>query len=143
MEYTIFVYGSLRKNMVNHHVLETFGATYVGFFTTLESYYMVGLKSGAYPYVLETRVHDSLVQGVVYGEVYNLDEKGIAYLDKLEGVPCQYVREKVWVKNNGGCVLEAYMYILRNKEIVESMIANFEKRFMVVEKNDWCIPVKN
>lgn len=143
MEYTIFVYGSLRKNMVNHHVLETFGATYVGFFTTLESYYMVGLKSGAYPYVLETRVHDSLVQGVVYGEVYNLDEKGIAYLDKLEGVPCQYVREKVWVKKNEGCILEVYMYILRNEVMIDSIAANFEKRYMAVEQNDWSIVVKN
>ena len=143
MEYTIFVYGSLRKNMVNHHVMTMLGATFVGLFTTLEYYYMVGLKSGAYPYVLETRVHDSLVQGVVHGEVYHLDEKGLAYLDNLEGVPCQYVREKVYVKNNEGCVLEAYMYILRNEAMIDSISANFEKRFIAVEQNDWCIHVKN
>jgi gamma-glutamylcyclotransferase (GGCT)/AIG2-like uncharacterized protein YtfP len=132
----VFVYGSLRKNMVNHHVLDSIDASYIGDYKTVNDYFMVGLKSKAYPYVLEEHISDDLRKGSIYGEVYSVSDKGLLYLDGLEGHPHNYIREKVELTSEQGSLF-GYIYILKNKEMIHSIKENFGKRFVSVPGNDW------
>jgi gamma-glutamylcyclotransferase (GGCT)/AIG2-like uncharacterized protein YtfP len=132
----IFVYGSLRKNMINHGVLDALYASYIGIYKTVNNYYMIGLKSKAYPYILEESVNNDLVINPVYGEVYTISDEGLEYLDRLEGHPNNYIRENIDVINNISS-LNTYMYILKNKEMIDSIRVNFNKRFIAVPDNDW------
>ena len=130
----IFVYGTLRRGQVNHYLLRDMGASYVGDFMTAKAYYMVGLRSLAYPYVIEDYM--GVDSGPVYGEVYSISEEGIAFLDRLEGHPHNYIREEVDLVNRDG-ELKAYMYILRNKELIDAVKKGLGGRFLAVEGNDW------
>jgi hypothetical protein len=37
----VFVYGSLRKGMINHYRLEEFNAKFLGYYQTNKKYYMI------------------------------------------------------------------------------------------------------
>lgn len=132
----IFVYGSLRKGMINHEVLNNMNAIYIGDYKTTQNYYMIGLKSKAYPYVIEEKINNDLIKNPIYGEVYTVSNEGILYLDGLEGHPHNYTREKVNVINETTSI-NAYIYILRNEEMINSIKTNFGKRFIAVPGNDW------
>ena len=130
----IFVYGTLRRGQVNHYLLRDMSASYVGDFATAKAYYMIGLRSLAYPYVIEDYM--GVDSGPVYGEVYSISEEGIAFLDRLEGHPHNYIREEVDLVNRDG-ELKAHMYILRNKELIDAVKKDLGGRFLAVEGNDW------
>jgi gamma-glutamylcyclotransferase (GGCT)/AIG2-like uncharacterized protein YtfP len=79
----VFVYGTLRRHEVNHHLLAD--ATFLGGCTTAPCYKMVDL--GSYPGVVKgggTRIE---------GEVYAVTHRQMADLDRLEGYPHAYNRE--------------------------------------------------
>lgn len=81
----VFVYGTLRRDEVNHHLLD--GARYCGHHVTEPQYRMLDL--GAYPGVVKhgrTRIE---------GEVYEIDSQGMVELDRLEGYPVAYSRELI------------------------------------------------
>jgi gamma-glutamylcyclotransferase (GGCT)/AIG2-like uncharacterized protein YtfP len=81
----VFVYGTLRRDEVNHHLLK--GARYRGQHITEPCYKMVDL--GAYPGVVKcgrTRIQ---------GEVYQVCAAEMATLDRLEGYPRDYTRELI------------------------------------------------
>lgn len=81
----VFVYGTLRRDEVNHHLLES--ARYRGKHITEPCYKMVDL--GAYPGVVKrgrTRIQ---------GEVYEVSQEEMATLDRLEGYPTDYTRELI------------------------------------------------
>jgi gamma-glutamylaminecyclotransferase len=80
----VFVYGTLKKGFGNHGLLEN--SKFVGAAITHCKYPM--WCSGVFPYMAD-------VQGVgklIFGEVYEVDEKTLNRLDVLEGVPHHYVR---------------------------------------------------
>ena len=81
----VFVYGTLRRNEVNHNLLEQ--ARYCGTCTTQPHYKMVNL--GAYPGVVKRG--DTSVEG----EVYEVSVQQLADLDRLEGYPHAYTREVI------------------------------------------------
>lgn len=136
VENYVFVYGSLRKGMLNHQVLETIGVLYIGEYKTTNNYFMVGLKSKAYPYVVNEDINNNLVKGPIYGEVYAVSDEVLSHLDKLEGHPYSYTREIVNV-NNEEQILRAYIYIVKNQEMINSIKENFGKRFVTVPGNNW------
>lgn len=81
----VFVYGTLRRDEVNHHLLD--GARYCGHHVTEPHYRMLDL--GTYPGVVKrgrTRIE---------GEVYEIDSRGMVELDRLEGYPVAYSRELI------------------------------------------------
>lgn len=82
----LFVYGTLKRGYGNHHILE--GSTYLGNYE-LEGSTLIDL--GAYPGLIpaEDDVHD-----VVLGELYEIDDDLLPRLDRLEGVPWLYTRER-------------------------------------------------
>lgn len=81
----VFVYGTLRRGEVNHHLLET--AQFQGPHTTEAHYKMFSL--GAYPAVV--RGGPDRIQG----EVYRVDARTLSRLDWLEGYPGAYKRQLI------------------------------------------------
>ena len=78
----VFVYGTLLRGLSNHHWLE--GAHFVGEATTAESLRLVDL--GEYPAVIDEP------GAPVVGEVWEVDDDGLAQLDVLEDYPTLYTR---------------------------------------------------
>lgn len=131
----VFVYGSLRKGMQNHYRLEEMGAKYMGYFKTNKTYYMVGLKSRAYPYITESQVSPDSLKTYITGEIYTINLSSLDHLDVLEGSPHNYIRRLEYF--NGPKITSAYMYILENTELIDGIKKNFEKRFVNVPGGDW------
>ena len=96
----VFVYGTLRKGEVNHHLLK--GAEYLGEHTTLPRYRMLDL--GAYPGLVEAGYT------AIVGEVYRINLKQLILLDRLEDYPRLYDRKLIaspWGKS--------WIYIYRGR----------------------------
>lgn len=73
--YTVFVYGTLRKGESNHSIIEEANLKEKHCWTTGELY-----DTGAgYPALFQSG------EGVVYGELYEVDDKLLARIDVLEG----------------------------------------------------------
>ena len=100
MEYTLFVYGTLKRGFSNHHLLQ--GAEYVGAAKTLEKY---SLYESGIPYVFKGEAVSH-----IYGELYLVDELTLKKIDRLEGHPGWYRREKVEVLTENGVTVAAWLY---------------------------------
>jgi gamma-glutamylaminecyclotransferase len=87
----VFVYGTLRRGEGNHRLLAH--AEYVGEARTVPGFALYDL--GAFPGL----VRDGA--GTVVGEVYDVDAGTLAALDRLEGVPSFYRRERIELKGVG------------------------------------------
>ena len=74
----IFVYGSLKRGLSNHHWLE--GQRFVGEARTAPGYRLYSL--GEYPGMVEGTDSGRSIGG----EVWEVDDEGLASLDILEGV---------------------------------------------------------
>jgi gamma-glutamylaminecyclotransferase len=133
----LFVYGSMRKGMPNHVRLQNADvATYIGTFVTREQYYMIGLKSKAYPYTTEEQLHPSLQPVQIQGELYEISESLLKSLDVLEGHPDEYMRKPVCI----GDGIQAEMYVLENPAVKREIAKAFERgwtRFVSVPDGDW------
>jgi|688.fasta_scaffold800160_2 gamma-glutamylcyclotransferase (GGCT)/AIG2-like uncharacterized protein YtfP len=132
----IFVYGSLRKDLINHEIMIRIGAKFIDNFQTVDAYYMIGLKSKAYPYVIKENIGYNLIPGPIYGEVYEISEEGLYHLDKLEGHPTNYIRQQIRVCNDK-YEMNAFIYIVENEEMIKEIKNNFNKRFISVHGNNW------
>lgn len=91
-KFKIFVYGTLKKDKINHSYLST--AKFLYRAQTVAKFAMVSDKGVPYPYVLgETpRGHQ------IIGEVYEVDEDTKKVLDILEGVPHHYIEQEIKVQ---------------------------------------------
>jgi gamma-glutamylcyclotransferase (GGCT)/AIG2-like uncharacterized protein YtfP len=81
----LFVYGTLRRDAANHHELRD--AYFLGRARTQARYELVDM--GGYPALLEGG------DGVVYGELYEIDDALRETLDAFEDVPELYQRKRV------------------------------------------------
>lgn len=126
----VFVYGSLRKGLQNHGKL--MNANYVGTFKTSDTYYMIGLKSKAYPYVTCSKLHESLQASHITGELYKVDDDLLKELDALEGHPHNYKRTEHIIND-----YKAFIYLLENEEMKSDIMTSFERRFVSVISGDW------
>ncbi len=134
----IFVYGSLMRDLPNHHLLEEAGAQFLGSFETEEKLFMVGLKSRAYPYVIDEAVHPSCQATTIKGEVYEVSYDLIQRLDAFEGHPYHYTRQTLIVHSgNKFQPVIAYTYMVINDFLKSEIEAAFEERFIVVPDGDW------
>ncbi len=105
----VFVYGTLRRNEVNHYLLAQ--ASYCGTWVTAPQYKMVDL--GAYPGVVKNGT------GCIEGEVYQVNAQQMADLDRLEGYPHAYTREVIatpW----GKAWIYLYRGNLRDRAVIPS-----------------------
>jgi gamma-glutamylcyclotransferase (GGCT)/AIG2-like uncharacterized protein YtfP len=97
----VFVYGTLKRGEVNHHWLE--GASWLG-----ESKLLGVLLHDLGPFPMAV-----IGDGTAIGEVYAVDEPGLARLDELEGYPRLYDRQ-VLSLNDGR---QAWVYLGRPRQV--------------------------
>ena len=91
----VFVYGTLKKGLSNHYLLE--GAPYLGSaITDTARFYM--RETEHFPIVFEANGQKKVSAGKIFGEVYVVDPKRLLQLDRLEGNGYMYQRELVWTK---------------------------------------------
>jgi len=99
----LFVYGTLKKGFNNHRIIE--GSKYLGMHW-LNNYGIFDL--GFYPGIRPRQ------GGVVYGELYEIDDELFPRLDRLEGTPYLYTRETEFFhrddKDNPCCSGYVYVY---------------------------------
>ena len=127
----IFVYGSLRKGMHNNSILAD--SEYGGTWQTCEPYFMIGLKSDAFPYVCRYPIFDTTPTPII-GELYHVKDSVLERLDALEGHPHHYMRMKIAIQT-GTKRMESYMYMLENMDDIEYIRKN-PSRFVPVA-GDW------
>lgn len=87
----VFVYGSLKKGLGNHTLMQRIDAEFLGYDTISGAFTMVSY--GGFPAVC----HDSSESDApsVFGQLYRIPPEGLNSLDALEGHPRWYKREKL------------------------------------------------
>ncbi|VDK55650.1 unnamed protein product [Anisakis simplex] len=107
----VFVYGTLKSGEPNNGVLkndESGQNRFVGSARTVERFPLIVASKYNIPFCLKQpgtghRIH---------GEVYEVDESKMEFLDKFESHPQFYTRQLHQVEMNSGEVLMAWIYLL-------------------------------
>ena len=97
----VFVYGTLKRGEKNHHWLE--GASWQG---EAELSGVLLHDLGPFPMAV-------IGEGTAIGEVYAVEEHGLARLDELEGYPRLYDRQMLSL-NDGR---RAWVYLVRPRQV--------------------------
>jgi len=86
----VFVYGSLKRGYWNYdrYLAATTGSEFLGEASTEPIYRL--FTNGAFPYLVKDEANGYAVQG----EIFAVDEPTLMRLDRLEGVPGHYRRER-------------------------------------------------
>lgn len=98
----IFVYGTLKRGHHNHRLLEK--ATFLGEATTVDDSFLM-MHNRSFPYVIGNG------KFFVKGELYEVDESSVVYLDRLEGHPDFYIRTVTSVRLFDGTIVDCEMYV--------------------------------
>lgn len=94
----VFVYGTLKINQPNHYLMEDIengSAKYLGRGKTLECYPLIIASRYNVPFLLSA----CGIGHQINGEIYNIDEKMLETLDKLEDHPNVYERKQTKIHN--------------------------------------------
>lgn len=105
----LFVYGTLMREERNHRLLAE--AEFIGEARTVAGFTMIDL--GAFPGVVAAGF------GAIAGELYRVDARTLAAVDRLEGHPSFYRRTEIELE--GGERAEAYLLPareLRRAEVI-------------------------
>lgn len=103
--YKLFVYGTLKRGFCNHHYLHN--AKFLGKATTKSPFPLIAPKRW-YPYLLDEEGKGYKVEG----ELYEVDEKTLADIDRLEEYPLYYTRRYIAVEDQKGQIHQALAYFL-------------------------------
>ena len=99
----IFVYGSLKQGFGNHRFINQLPL----FNATLKDYILLTLDIG-YPAIMPG-------EGLVEGEVYQIDDETTKTLDRLEQHPTYYCRQSVRVIEKDTLKMhQAFTYVIVN-----------------------------
>jgi gamma-glutamylcyclotransferase (GGCT)/AIG2-like uncharacterized protein YtfP len=112
--YKVLVYGSLKEGRGNHPLLDGYQKLSNG---TVDGFIMYSL--GAFPAVRRD-------DGTIHVEQYEVDDIGLARLDRLEGEPHFYERQTVEYDGESN-----FIYVLS-----DSYFKNIDKT-RVVEDGNW------
>jgi len=104
-QYTLFVYGTLKKQFSNHHYLR--GAQYLGKGRTLHKY---GMYVNGIPYVIKDQP-----TSFIYGELYQVEAEQLERIDRLEGHPEWYCREQVQIVDTCKQQVTAWLYFFPDR----------------------------
>lgn len=128
----VFVYGTLKKNGYNHHLLGDY--EFLGEATTTELFTMV--KLGTFPALLPSG-HTPII-----GECYQVTPVVSEHLDMLE-LPYGYEGKDVWVKiHKTGSLLKVRYYVAGPVLTQELQLAIEEKHIEVIDSGYWEIKAK-
>ena len=97
----VFVYGTLKRGERNHHWLE--GASWQG---EAELHGVLLHDLGPFPMAV-------IGEGTAIGEVYAVEERGLARLDELEGYPRLYDRQVLSLSDGR----QAWVYLGRPRQV--------------------------
>lgn len=111
----VFVYGTLKQGLSNHHFLRT--SEFIGS-ATLQGYQLHAVTPSYPGIVPATRGRNS----IVCGEIYRVDTACMRRLDRLEDNGRMYLRQELPITLNDGSVVTAWVY-LWNLPIIPSMTA--------------------
>ena len=116
MDQLVFVYGTLKTNEPNHHVISEQGqgrqSAFVGKGQTFQRFPLVIASRYNIPYLLDSPGTGKQIRG----EVYRVNDLQLEKLDQLEGVPDHYQRrkEKVQLLEGSKAEIECWLYIKSN-----------------------------
>lgn len=103
----VLAYGTLKKGRGNHSVLGN--SRYVDEVLTNSMEFV--MYDGGFPYVSDD-IEGTDKNGRIFGELYEVvDERTMANLDRLEGVPTLYVKREVDVTSLSGDAYKATIYV--------------------------------
>lgn len=115
IEIIIFVYGSLKRGFDNNDMLKD--AQYICKAETVRSFAMFEETAGNYPYLLKNK---NKGYSKIKGELYRIYRKNtLKKIDRFEGAPDYYKREKIKVKIKKKEVKLAETYFFTNTIIPE------------------------
>ncbi len=134
----MFVYGTLKRGLHNHVLLERARASFVGSARTTRTSFAMLLADAGYPYVVKTTTNARAIDG----EVYVVDDDTLERLDALEEIATgMYSRESVEVTMTGTpgtpgtpaaetTALEAFWYLAGSRDDLERLprIDAYDKR---------------
>ena len=116
----MFVYGSLMFGLYNHQVISAYNGKYVGdAVSTDDTYFM---NDGGFPRVFDVKSVDKASRsythfephlGKIGGELWRVNDAGLAACDRLEGHPRHYCREQRWFLDERGNTHLAWIYLIR------------------------------
>lgn len=96
----VFVYGTLRKELGNHYLLQD--SVYLGTGLTADKYVMLESSTGhSIPFVVKSNPTIHWFETFIEGELYEVDDATLYSLDRLEGHPGWYKREYIDVVVDG------------------------------------------
>jgi gamma-glutamylaminecyclotransferase len=105
MPHTLFVYGTLKRNFSNYHLLKD--SQCLGPGCTKEEYAMY---ENGIPFVFKNEPVSR-----IHGELYQIDDITLQRLDKLEGHPDWYCREQVEIITASKQTITAWIYFYPEK----------------------------
>ena len=131
----VFVYGTLKRGLRNHVLLERARASFVGPARTTRASFAMLLADAGYPYVVKTTTNARAIDG----EVYAVDDDTLERLDALEEIATgMYSRESVEVTMTATTratvaettVVEAFWYLAGSRDDLERLprIDAYDKR---------------
>ena len=112
----VFVYGTLKRGLYNHRLLERGNARFMGEVRTKRAQHVMLLADAGYPYLVKSTTDDARV---IDGELYSVDDDTLTLLDELEEVSSgMYTRETIEVERLDGAraTEEAYYYLAGDRE---------------------------
>lgn len=102
----VFVYGTLKQDGTNNPLLRRVRADFMGYDSVTAPHKLLDL--GPFPAVVDDKERNT-----VRGEVYSMNEEGLAALDFLEGHPTFYQRTKLWSDKRK----RVWVYYLNNTDM--------------------------
>ena len=131
-ENIIFVYGSLRTGLKNHHMLNN--SQYMGEFTSEENFHLVAYKNLQFPYLVNLPIDKFKTK--IKGEIYKVNSYTLTTLDLLESHPDIYQRQ-LKIFTDGKETIEAWVYILVKVSIINYILDNLNMHYYLIESGDW------
>jgi gamma-glutamylcyclotransferase (GGCT)/AIG2-like uncharacterized protein YtfP len=133
MNNKLFTYGTLRVDEPNSVILN-YHSDFHETCKTVNKYIMITQNSKSFPFIFPVDFwpeKDNYAVNII-GDVYNIDNIGIARCDKLEGHPIWYKRTTILVKNPKNDIYEVQAYLLTKEAFNE-----LNKNKVVFLGGDW------
>ncbi len=131
-EILLFVYGSLRSGLRNHHMLDN--SQYLGEFISEEYFHLIAYETLQFPYLANLPIDKPKTK--IKGEIYKVNSRTLKKLDLLESHNDIFQRqEKIFT--NGKDTVSAYVYILVNTAIIDYIVDNLNSTYFLIKSGDW------
>lgn len=108
----IFVYGTLKRNQPNHHLLTERNAVFIDEAITVDKWPLIIETNANIPFLL----YKNGIGYNIHGEIFTIDKETLDYLDDFEGVEQDiYKRKLITVKSKqSDQIEEIFCYVFDN-----------------------------